>query len=166
MPFSPLEILDEDYSGLFPESVEKYRGNVSKKEVKNNRYDKSVTKVHVDDKQLLDSEKENSRNYSPINQAISGDGSEQFSSQDESKTFEDNQLTNDNSSIVECSGIGSHEKKLEEKEEEGSNDNLQRKTFHQTNEARCTPTSISSMKDGTSTCSDVNDNSSFTENTK
>lgn len=151
MPFSPLELLDEEYSELFPATAVKPNEKINRKEEKVNRHEENVPQIHVTDQLFSDnwSYKEGSNSASPVVQMTSGDENEQLSSPDDSKTCENNQITDD-----ECSGTKNSDKKLSE-ESEKLNNNSQRKLFHQTNETSVAPTSMNNMKDGSITCIEI-----------
>uniref|UniRef100_A0A095AY35 Microtubule-associated protein 9 n=1 Tax=Schistosoma haematobium TaxID=6185 RepID=A0A095AY35_SCHHA len=152
MPFSPLELLDEDYSELFPATAVKSNEKVDKKEGKVNSHEENVPQIHVTDKLFSDnwSYKEGSNISSPVVQMTSGDGNEQLSSPDYSKTSENNQISDDEYLKAECFGIENSDKKLSEKSEKPDS-NSQRKLFHRTNETSVAPTSNNNLKDSSIT---------------
>ncbi|VDP30702.1 unnamed protein product [Schistosoma margrebowiei] len=130
MPFSPLELLDEDYSELFPATVLKPIEKVDSKEGKVNRHEKNVP-------------------------------------QNDSKTCENNQTTDDEHLNVECFGIENSDKKLSEKSEK-LNSNSQHKLFHRTNETSVAPTSINNLKESSITFNETkekeNDKAKLSDN--
>ncbi|CAH8583719.1 unnamed protein product [Schistosoma rodhaini] len=188
MPFSPLELLDEDYSELFPATDKKKNEKINKKEVKNHQHKENVPQIHMTDKLFSDnwSYKEGSNNSSPVVRTTSEYRNEQLSSpeseapkiqlesphtdwernsterimeniythKNESKTCENNQITDDEHLNAEFSGTGSNGKKLSE-ENRKLNSNSQGKLFHQTNETSVAPTSMNSVKDSSLTCIEI-----------
>lgn len=69
---------------------------------------------------------------------------------DDSKTSENNQISDDEYLKAECFGIENSDKKLSEKSEKPGS-NSQHKLFHRTNETSVAPTSNNNLKDSSIT---------------
>ncbi|XP_018652458.1 putative microtubule-associated protein 9 (Aster-associated protein) [Schistosoma mansoni] len=149
MPFSPLELLDEDYSELFPATAEKKNEKINRREAKNHQHEDNVPQKSEAPKIQLESPHTDwERNSTErIMENI-------YTHKNESKTCENNQITDDEHLNAECSGTENNGKKLSE-ENRKLNSNTQGKLFHQTNETSVAPTSMNSVKDSSLTCIEI-----------
>ncbi|KAH8872593.1 microtubule-associated protein 9 (Aster-associated protein) [Schistosoma japonicum] len=156
MSFSPLDLLDEDYSGLFSQDYRQSNDKVSRKEPKNKLHETE----NAHDAHFLDTKNDYTgfKNYPEIVETVVVDQNKQSDFPNEFNLHEStNQMTDDKHSYTEYSKIDIDDEKPIKTKENHVN-NLQFNLVHDINEVN-----INTRKNNSIISSDINDNMEYIE---